>query len=151
MQKQNNSVSEIEISYKPVYIESIIKNIRTSADVFAIARDFFDPHLLTIQEQCVVLFMNRSNRVFGGYKLSTGGINGTVVDTRIILGIALKSLSTGIIIAHSHPSGNLQPSKIDIDLTHNLREAAKLMDIKLIDHLIISTEGYYSFADNAEL
>lgn len=102
---------------------------------------------MNIKEEAVVLFLNRGNRVLGGYKVSSGGITGTIVDIRIILAIALKCLASGIILAHTHPSGELNPSRADKELTLKLKEAAKLMDISLLDHLIISLVAYYSFAD----
>jgi DNA repair protein RadC len=83
----------------------------------------------------------------GAYHISSGGITGTVVDIKIVLAIALKALACAIVIAHTHPSGSLKPSRADEELILKLREAAKLMDILLLDHLILSTEGYYSFAD----
>ena len=102
---------------------------------------------MNIKEEAVVLFLNRGNRVLGGYKVSSGGITGTVVDIRIILAIALKCLASGMILAHTHPSGELNPSNADKGLTQKLKEAANLMDISLLDHLIITSETYYSFAD----
>jgi DNA repair protein RadC len=88
----------------------------------------------------------------GAQKLSKGGINSTIVDIRIILATALKSLSTGIILAHNHPSGKLVPSEADKKITKQLSEASNFMDIKLIDHLIIGPEeGYYSFVDEGML
>jgi DNA repair protein RadC len=86
--------------------------------------------------------------VIGGYKLSSGGITGTVVDIRIILGMALKCLASGFIIAHTHPSGELTPSKHDLDLTIRLMEASKLMDIQLLDHLIITEDAYLSMSED---
>jgi DNA repair protein RadC len=106
---------------------------------------------LRIREEAAVLFLSRSNRVIGGYKLSFGGITGTVVDTRLILGIALKCLASGVILAHTHPSGETTPSNADRLLTSKLKEAAALMDIKLLDHLVIYTTGYLSFADDGML
>ena len=147
----NTIVSEIEISYTPKYLGFSKPKIKCSQDIYDILKELFDVNALTIKEECIALFLNRSNRIIGSYKVSSGGITSTVVDIRIVLGIALKSLSCGVILAHTHPSGNLQPSKADIDLTHNFREAARLMDIRLLDHLIISTEGYYSFADEGNL
>ena len=108
-------------------------------------------NLLTIKEECIPLFLNRSNSLIGSYKVSSGGITSTVVDIRLILSIALKSLSCSLILAHTHPSGNLKPSTTDMEMTYKIKEAAKFMDIRLLDHLIISTEGYYSFADEGEL
>lgn len=87
------------------------------------------------------------------YRISQGGMTGTVADIRLILATALKIASTGIIISHNHPSGNKLPSKSDIQITHKLYKAAKLMDIQLLDHLILKPEegSYYSFADEGEL
>ena len=147
----NTIVSEIEISYSPKYLGFSKPKIKCSQDIYEILKELFDVNALTIKEECIALFLNKNNRIIGSYRVSSGGITSTVVDIRLILSIALKSLSCGLILAHTHPSGNLQPSRNDIDLTHNLREAGKMMDIRLLDHLIISSEGYYSIADNAEL
>lgn len=86
--------------------------------------------------------------MLGVYPLSTGGITGTMVDIRLILSVALKEAATGIILAHNHPSGNLQPSSADRDLTAKIKDACKYFDISLLDHLIIAPDRkYYSFAD----
>ena len=151
MENTNTIVSEIKISYSPKYLGYNKPKIKSSQDIYEILVELFDVTALTVKEECIALFLNRSQRIIGSYKVSSGGITSTVVDIRIVLGIALKSLSCGLILAHTHPSGNLQPSRNDIDLTHNLREAAKMMDIRLLDHLIISNEGYYSFADEGNL
>jgi DNA repair protein RadC len=151
MQQKNTVVSEIEISYIPKQLTFNRPIITTSNDVYEIFKELFDIKLLSVKEECIVLFLNRCNRITGWYKVSSGGITGTVVDIRLILSIALKSLSCGLVLAHNHPSGNLKPSIIDMELTARLKEAAKLMDIKLLDHLIITSEGYYSFADRSEM
>jgi DNA repair protein RadC len=98
-------------------------------------------------EEFWVLYLNRSNRIIHQLKLSQGGIAGTVIDVRIALKHALEKLATGIILCHNHPSGNIQPSKSDINLTKTFRDAAKIMDIALHDHLIVSDGNYFSFAD----
>jgi DNA repair protein RadC len=96
----------------------------------------------------MVLLLNRANRVLGCLKLSKGGLTGTVVDLRILL----KAMASGIIIAHNHPSGNLKPSDADRELTSQIKQAGKLLDITLLDHLILGTEGdYVSFADEGWL
>ena len=100
-----------------------------------------------MQAQFVVIYLNRANRLLGSYQLSIGGITGTIADVRLILSVALKTLATGLILAHNHPSGNLKPSEADKQITNKIRQAAKLLDIELIDHIIISSEGYYSFMD----
>jgi DNA repair protein RadC len=103
---------------------------------------------MNIKQEAAVLFLNRGNRLIGGYKISVGGITGTAVDIRIILAIALKYFATGIIIVHTHPSGELKPSKADMNLTNQLKLACKIMEITLHDHLIITTESYCSFEDS---
>ena len=102
-------------------------------------------------EEVKVIFLNRNNIVIGVYNLAKGGISACTVDIRIILAVALKSLSTSIILVHNHPSGNLQPSQSDKEITKNLKEACKMVQIALIDHLIITKENYYSFADEGLL
>ena len=91
--------------------------------------------------------MNRANKVLGIFELSTGGVSGTVADPKIIFVAALKGGASGIIVAHNHPSGNLTASQSDIDLTRKLKEAGKFLEIQLLDHVLVTTEGYFSFAD----
>jgi DNA repair protein RadC len=96
--------------------------------------------------------MNRSNSVLGILDISKGGISGTVTDVRVVYLAAIKVNASGIICAHNHPSGNLNPSESDTRLTQKLKEAGNLMDIQLLDHLILTTDdSYYSFADNGFL
>lgn len=94
-----------------------------------------------------VVFLNRSNKVNHFQIISEGGITGTIADPRIILKKALEEDAVSLILCHNHPSGSLRPSKADEDLTYKIKEAAKYFDIKVIDHLIVSDDGYYSFAD----
>lgn len=118
--------------------------IRTSRDSF----DFIYPEIADLKhEEFFVLYLNRRNQVIGSKNISSGGVTGTVADTKIILKHALELLATGIIAIHNHPSGNLQPSEADKKLTKSIKEAASLMDIVLIDHLIIGDKNYLSFAD----
>ncbi|MDZ7650383.1 MAG: JAB domain-containing protein [Cytophagales bacterium] len=93
------------------------------------------------------MLTNRANKVLGIFELSTGGVSGTVADPKLIFAAALKGAASGMILAHNHPSGNLQPSQADLDLTKKIREAGKLLEIQLLDHVIVTSEGYYSFAD----
>ena len=98
-------------------------------------------------EEFWVLFLNRQNSVIKTECISRGGVSGTVVDVRLILKPAIEHLASGIILSHNHPSGNLKPSNEDIHLTKKVKEAAKLVDITLMDHLIIGEQSYFSFAD----
>ncbi len=94
-----------------------------------------------------MLLLNRYNRILGIFEASSGGVAGTVVDPKIIFVAALKANACSIINSHNHPSGNLQPSGADQDITQKIKLAGQFLDIKLFDHIIISSEGYYSFAD----
>jgi len=104
-----------------------------------------------LQDQCRevfgVIFLNQANRVNHFEIVSQGGITGTVADPRLILKKALELHAVNLILCHNHPSGNLKPSKADEELTYKIREAARYFDIKVIDHIIVSHDGYFSFAD----
>lgn len=102
-------------------------------------------------EVFAVLFLNRSNKINHFQIISEGGITGTVADPRVILKKALEEDAVSLILCHNHPSGSLKPSKADEELTFKIKEAAKYFDIKVLDHLIVSDDGYYSFADEGIL
>ena len=145
-------IAEITVSYNPKTKPSSRTAINSSQDAFTAVSQFFNEGTLQLQEEFVVLYLNRTNKVIGGYKLSKGGITGTVADPRLILAIALKTVATGLILAHNHPSGNLKPSVQDEQLTQKIKQAAELMDIKVLDHIILATEGnFFSFADEGIL
>jgi DNA repair protein RadC len=139
-------VSEIQVTYKPAIGEKPI--ICSALDAYNEFKHFFDPGTIALQEQFMVMYLNRSSRVLGIYPLSKGGITGTVADIRLILSVALKIAATSIILAHNHPSGNVRPSGTDIELTQKITEAARIMDINVLDHIILTGAGsYYSFGD----
>lgn len=102
-------------------------------------------------EEFWVLLLNRANNLIRKRKISSGGVTGTVADPKLIYRYALESLACGIVVAHNHPSGNLVASKQDIVLTDKLKHAGKLLEIQLIDHLIVSGNKYYSFADQGRI
>lgn len=131
-------------------IERVIerKKITCSNDV----ADIFVPQLQDLpHEEFWIVLLNRSNLIIDMNRISQGGIAGTVTDVRIILKTALDRMATQLILCHNHPSGNLQPSKEDINFTKKILEAGKLLDIQLLDHIIVANTGYYSFADNGML
>jgi DNA repair protein RadC len=122
--------------------------ITGSKDAYELLR----PDLQDIQhEEFWVLLLNRANRVIRKHQISQGGVSGTVADPKIIFKSALQELASGIILAHNHPSGNLTASQADIDLTRKLKEAGKLLDIQVLDHVIVAGQKYYSFADEGML
>lgn len=122
--------------------------ITGSRDVFEI----FKANLLDIHhEEFWILLVNRANRVIKKHQISQGGVAGTVADPKIIFKAALEELASGIILAHNHPSGNLTASQADIDLTKKLKDAGKLLEIEVLDHVIIAGQKYFSFADEGML
>ena len=145
-------VNEISISYHQKVKNDIRVNIKSSQDAADYLRNIWNPDTLNIHETFMVIMLNNANYVNGYYTLSTGGINSTCVDIRILFAIVLKSLSTSIILAHNHPSGNLKPSEADKTLTQKVVKAGKLFDIQTLDHIILSPENkYFSFADESLL
>ncbi len=102
-------------------------------------------------EEFWVIFLNRQNKVMDKQRLSQGGMTGTVIDVRMVLKQALEKHATSLIFCHNHPSGNLEPSDADKKITRQLKEAAALMEIPVIDHLIVTQSGFFSFADEGLL
>ena len=124
------------------------KQITGSKDVFSI----FSAKLGDLPyEEFWLMILNRANKIIDTKNISKGGVSGTVTDIKIILKIAIEKTASGIIVCHNHPSGNIKPSQSDIELTKKLKEACKLVDIPLLDHIIVSYSEYYSFADEGIL
>jgi len=124
------------------------KTVTSSADIAAFLQSKIKDNR---REVFGVLFLNRANKINHFEIISEGGITGTVADPRIILKKALEEDAVNIVLAHNHPSGSLKPSRADEDLTRKIKEAAKYFDINVIDHIIVSELGYYSFADEGLL
>lgn len=123
------------------------RQIRSSNDSYHIFKDIYPEDKLDQQEMVVVLYLNQENRVVAHDLIHMGGVNLSVVDAKLIIQKAILSLATGVIVSHNHPSGSLRPSSADVAITQKLTKAMKLIDISLLDHLIVSNRGYYSFAD----
>ena len=122
--------------------------VRSSRDIAEYLRVMLKDHTY---EVFAVIFLNRANKINDFEIISKGGLTGTVADPRIILKKALESGATSIVLCHNHPSGNLQPSLADEEITKKIKGAAVYFDIKVMDHIIVSEEGYYSFADEGNL
>jgi DNA repair protein RadC len=144
-------VTEIQLVYKSKVRPSERPKICTSRDARDVLMGAWDDTKLEFVEQFKVMLMNRANKVLGIFEASTGGVSGTVADPKLIFAAAIKGVASGIIIAHNHPSGNLQPSQADVDLTRKIKEGGRLLEIQLLDHIILTSEGYYSFADEGLL
>ncbi|MDR1331885.1 MAG: DNA repair protein RadC [Tannerella sp.] len=124
------------------------KSVRTSRD----ARDLFYPLLCDLPyEEFWAAFTSRAGKVIEKVKIGQGGTGTIHIDIRLIMKAAVSALATGIVLCHNHPSGNIQPSRADDDLTFRLAEAAALLDISLLDHIVLSDNTYYSYADEGRL
>jgi DNA repair protein RadC len=144
-------VAEIQLSYKSKVKASLRPKISSSKDAEKILRGTWDSDKLELVEQFKILLVNRAHKVLGILEISQGGIAGTVADPKIIFVSALKAAACGIILSHNHPSGNLNASQADIDLTKKLKEAGRFLEIQILDHIIITSEKYFSFADEGLL
>ncbi len=143
-------VPELAVSYTRSGKRQFGK-ITSSKDAADFIRNTFGEGQVELQEQFIVLYLNQANEVIGFYKHSKGAINATVADIRIVLATALKALAVSMVIAHNHPSGNLKPSRADEQLTDKIKQSSTLMNVKLLDHIIVTKDGFYSFADEGLL
>ena len=132
--------AEISISYKVT--PNTLPKVARPEEVYDFLKEVWDKKLLNLQEQCVAVFLNNYNRIIGYRLISTGTMKMCTVNVKLIVSLALHCLCEGVIISHNHPSGNLTPSNHDTTVTMKLKEALSLIDVKLLDHLIIS-ETYF--------
>ncbi|MDM1380887.1 MULTISPECIES: JAB domain-containing protein [Myroides] len=143
--------SEVELIYKSKVKASQRPQITSSYSAYQIALNAWDSNKIELLEQFKVFMLSNNNKVLGVLEASSGGITGTIVDLRIIFSALLKANATAFLIVHNHPSGKLAPSDADRQITRKIKEASKILDINLLDHLIITAESYYSFADEGIL
>lgn len=148
-QREIFKVAEVQLSYKPHFKAQERPQISTSEQAYRVMLDSWDMNLISFIEQAKMILLNRNNRVLGIVNLSTGGGGSTVIDSRVLFSIALKATATSIILCHNHPSGNLKPSHEDVRLTEKIKQAGKILEIEIHDHLIISENGYLSMAEEA--
>ncbi|MGF7082967.1 JAB domain-containing protein [Mucilaginibacter sp. UYCu711] len=144
-------VPEVNLSYSTNFKVSerpIINSSSTANDIFLAHWDLGSIEFI---EEFKILLLNRANRVLGIFNASSGSMTNAIADPRVIFTAALKAAAPVIILAHNHPSGKLQPSQADINLTKRLTECGTLLGVEVVDHLIITNEGYYSFADEGLL
>lgn len=141
------NVREIEVTFTGERL--FFGDVKSSDDPYRFIKNTILKGI-EVQEHFVALYLSQANKIIGYYHHSTGTINSTTVDIEIVAAVALKTLAKAVIISHNHPSGNLKPSEADRMITKRIKEALKLFDIKLLDHIIITKEGYYSFTDENE-
>ncbi|MGQ8338056.1 RadC family protein [Sunxiuqinia sp. A32] len=143
--KAVNILAALELGRRRKETQKSIKSIITES---LHAAQFFQPLLEDLShEEFWILLLNRSNTVIDQFMVSQGGLTGTVIDVKIILRTALDKLASSIILCHNHPSGNLKPSEADLKITKKIKEAARVMEISVLDHIIIAHDQYLSFAD----
>jgi DNA repair protein RadC len=147
--KLSRLMASIELARRLKYSERHPKKIiRSSQEAYECLYSQLDG---LVREEFWVIFLNRGNRILGFQEFGKGGLSSTVVDVRLILKEAIGLSASSLILAHNHPSGNLQPSGSDKSLTRKIHDSAEIMDIRVLDHLILSSEGYFSFADEGLL
>lgn len=141
-------VAEIEVVYRSMVKASERKQIKSSSDAAKIFREAYPDGQIEYRELSYAMYLSRDNKVLAIQKISEGGTVSTVVDVKMIMQSALKTNSHRIILCHNHPSGALKPSETDIKLTKKLIQAGVILEIEITDHIILTEEHYYSFADN---
>ena len=152
MKTTQTNIAEVCLIYKSKVKASERPKVTCSKDAFTLFYESWNPATIEHVEEFKILLMNRSNSVLGIMDVSKGGISGCSVDIRVIFQAAIKANASGIIVSHSHPSGNLNPSESDSRLTQKIKEGGNVMEIQLLDHIILTPDGeYYSFADNGLL
>lgn len=140
-----NEISEIQLKYSASKSPRV--KITRSDDAYNCLKVHWNVDTIELQEEFRMLLLNRANEVLGVHLLSKGGITGTLVDLRLLFAVVLKSAACNIILAHNHPSGNLNPSEADKRLFRKISNAAELLDVQVLDNMIISKQGYFSFTD----
>src|SRR5690606_25289877 len=148
METYKTNLDELTLKRNPTNFKRV--KITSSKDAAEYVRNFYSDDL-TIFESFFLLLLNTQNNTIGYAKISQGGTCGTVVDVKIICKYAIESLSTRVILCHNHPSGTLQPSQADKVITSKSKEALKLFDIEILDHIILTENSYFSFADEGIL
>ena len=146
----NYKVSEIQITYRNKVNPADLPKISNSTDCFNLLLDLWSDKMECIEE-FYVLLLNKANKVLGISKISEDGLSGTLVDPKRVFQVALKSNATSLILCHNHPSGNIQPSEADQKITKKIKDAGILLDIAVLDHLILTADHFYSFADEGIL
>jgi DNA repair protein RadC len=140
-------VNEIQVSYKRHAGYKDMVTVQKSEAAYNVLHSLWDQNRIELVEDFKVLLLTRASKMLGVFDVSSGGTAGVVVDTKLIFVAALKTNAASIILAHNHPSGNLKPSRQDIQFTAKLKSAGELLDIPVNDHIIVTNEGYYSFGE----
>lgn len=149
MKTYKGTLPEIELKYKKG--DTLRCKITSSKDAAELFMKFYDEDVFELTESVIVIYLNTANNTIGWMKHSSGGTDQTVIDPKLIVGAALKMGASGIIISHNHPSGNRLPSSHDRDVTKKIKQGCSYFGILLLDHIIVTTDSYYSFGDEGEM
>lgn len=145
MTTYKGQLPELSLNYKSGEVKRT--KIASSKDAKGVFMELFNQGTIEYSEEFVMMLLNKANNTIGFMRVSTGGMSATIVDPKMIFSTALLAGATAMIVAHNHPSGNTQPSEADKRLTNKIVDAGKLLDIQVLDHLIITSDNYFSFAD----
>lgn len=143
--------AEVELIYKSTLKASERFKIGSSEDAYKILLESWDENKIGFVEEFKILLLDRGNKVLGIYNVCQGGTCGVVVDVKLIFAAALKANAHSIILAHNHPSGNLTASQADKQVTAKVKAAGDFLEIPILDHIIVTSEGYYSFVEEMEM
>lgn len=148
--KQLYQIQEVEIHYKRP-VEFTFKKINCSFEAATCFRDFANDNKIDLKEFFWVLLLDNANNVLGISEVSIGSSSKTIVNVKEIIQLAIKANASGVIVAHNHPTGTLNPSKCDIEITNRIKEGLMYSDVKLLDHIILTSQSYSSFTDEGKL
>jgi len=140
-------ISEIELTYRRKVKACDRPKVSCSKDAYILFRENWDDLTIDLMEEFKILLLDRNNQCMGIVPISKGGISGTIVDPKLVFASALKARACAMILGHNHPSGNTQASDVDKRLTVKLVEGGKYLDLSVLDHVIVTKDGYSSFAD----
>jgi DNA repair protein RadC len=142
--------AEAKIVYTTLVKNSDRVKVKSSESAYQILKPFYEEYM-DFKECSYLTLLNRDNKVLGVTKISEGGMSGTVVDLKLVFQAALLGGAAALILSHNHPSGALRPSKEDVSITKRAVEVGKMIDMPVLDHIILTSEGYYSLADNCDM
>ena len=149
MKEYKTNLPELSIKYKSSEVKKV--KLASSKDSCEFFKKLFDEDTLDYCESSIVIYLNKANITIGWFKLSQGGLDSCLIDVRMLFAIALQCGASSFIMAHNHPSGNPYPSEQDKVLTRKIKGASEFLQIKMIDHMVITTDSYFSFADEGML
>lgn len=152
MKELRKFIPEIKLIVTMADKPDVYYTIRSSKDAHEMALEVFNKGTFIFREEAFLICLNKANRAIGWYRISAGGQSGTIMDPKIIFTLCLNCPGTAsFLIMHNHPSGNLQPSEADLKITRKLLDGGQLLDLVMLDHLIVSPDGYYSMADEGRM